>query len=224
MNTKPLPSSFRRRAAQSLLLGTCLFTVLCTATAQQPTHPFYLQAALGPAIAKDVKVREWAGTTPGSKVKLDPGIHLGLVGGCNATRWLAFEIETGIIANNVDRIGPDAPDAALAHVPLLANVVLKYETESSRVIPYLGVGAGGDSSVLAVDDSLGVDGSDSDLVFACQAMAGVRFRLRDNMSLGAGYKFFHAKSPTWEVRRSASDIRLGRAIVHTFGVVFNWSF
>jgi opacity protein-like surface antigen len=185
---------------------------------------FYLQAQVGPAIAQNVDVKEFVGPVSNTKVKLDPGIHLGVVGGYNVNRWLSLEMETGIIANNIDRIGTDSPDASLSHVPFLVNAVLRYETENSRFIPYIGVGAGGDSSVLIVDDSLGVDGTDSDVVFACQGMAGLRFRISDSMSVGAGYKFFHAGNPSWHVRNAGGEIRFGKSNVHVFGAVFNWNF
>jgi opacity protein-like surface antigen len=69
-----------------------------------------------------------------------------------------------------------------------------------------------------------LDGSDADVEFAYQAMAGLRYRINDKMSAGLGYKFYHADGASWDIQHSAGHIRFGEARVHCVSAVFNWKF
>jgi opacity protein-like surface antigen len=130
----------------------------------------------------------------------------------------------------VDKVtGGGSLDASLSHVPLLANVIVRYDKPDCKWVPYAGVAVGGDASVIALDhvrapNGVVVDGSDSTLVFAWQVFGGVRYKFHPNMSIGAGYKFFSASSATWEVKRSSGDIETGTARVHSVGVDFSIKF
>ena len=204
-------------AVAGLMLGSAL-------SARAEGEGFYFNGSLGGSFAEKVDVKEFLGALSNVRVKLDPGVHVGAAAGYNFTHWFGVELETGILANNIDKLGTSSPDAALSHVPLMANVMLRYDTGSLPVIPYIGAGIGGDSSILVIDDSLGVDGADADLVFAYQFMAGLRYRINDRMSAGLGYKFYHADGGSWEVERSSGRIRFGEATVHALSAVFNWRF
>lgn len=207
--------------ALTLLVGFGVLTLLPIYGAERGP---YFTGGIGGSIAEDVDLKEFNGPVGGAEVKLDPGFHLGVAGGYNFNRWIGVEMETGILANNISKIGNSSPDATLSHVPFLANVVLRYEDERSLLVPYLSIGGGGDSSVLFIDNSLGVDGSDSDLVYAVQATAGVRLKIGDKMSAGVGYKFYHTGSPSWEIENSSGEISFGEATVHAFFAVFNMTF
>ena len=204
----------------TLLVGLGPFSVW--PAAGQETG-FYFTGGIGPAIAQDVDLKDFLGAT-GGDVELDPGVHLGVAGGYNFTRWLGVEMESGFMMNNIDRIGDTSPDATLTHVPFLANIVLRYDDQRCPVVPYFTAGLGGDSSVLWIDDSLGVDGSDSDVVFAFQLSAGMRYRINETMSAGLSYKFYHADDASWDVEDTAGRIRFGDATVHCITAVFNMSF
>ncbi|HXJ58318.1 MAG TPA: outer membrane beta-barrel protein [Verrucomicrobiae bacterium] len=184
---------------------------------------FYFNAGIGPAIAEDVGVSEFLGSSSG-KVRLDPGFHFTAAGGYHFTRWLAVEMETGYIGNNIDRIGSSSPDAFLSHVPFLANVVLRYDADNFRLVPYASAGAGGDSSIFFINDSLGLDGSDADVVFAFQVSAGLLYKINETMSAGLGYKYYYADAPSWDVQNSAGRIRFGVSRVHLIAAVFNMKF
>src|SRR5215510_14941826 len=77
---------------------------------------FYFHGGIGPAVAQDVKLKEFLGGGGGTVV-LDPGFHFTAAGGYNFTRWLGVEMETGYIGNNIDRIGSSSVDAFMSHVP-----------------------------------------------------------------------------------------------------------
>jgi opacity protein-like surface antigen len=186
---------------------------------------FYFTGGIGPAVAQDVDLKQFlGGGGGGAKVQLDPGFHFTAAGGYNFTRWLGVEMETGYIGNNIDRIGGSSADAFLSHVPFLANVVLRYDEDNSRLMPYVSAGAGGDSSIVFFDNSLGLDGSDADIVFAFQVSAGLLYKINETMSAGLGYKFYYADAPSWDVQDSAGRIRFGVSRVHLITAVFNMKF
>lgn len=197
----------------------------------QPGHGqnFYLDANAGVALADDVKLRRFLVPTPGAELELDPGSRLSVAGGYNFCEYFGLQLETGFIFDNIKNMGGGDDDATLAHVPLLVDAVLRYDKPDCKWVPYAGAGAGGDLSVLALDHVRAptgavVDGSDSSLVFAWQAFAGVRYKFNQNMSIGGGYKFYSANGASWEVRRTGGDIKTGTARVHSFGVDFNMTF
>lgn len=202
------------------LVGIC-----CTALLGLPqlgqSQNFYLDANAGVALADDVDLRRFLVPTRGTELELDPGARLSVAGGYNFCPTFGVQLETGFIHNSVD--GSDG-DMSLGHVPLLADVVFRYDQPDSKWVPYAGAGAGGDLSIISLDHVGGVDGSDSDLVFAWQLFAGLRYKLNDNMSIGGGYKFYSANGATWDVEDSSGDIRTGRAQVHSIGIDFNIKF
>ncbi len=191
---------------------------------------FYLNADLGPSLAEDVSIRRFIIPTPGTKFELDPGIRLGVAGGYNFNEYVGVQLETGLIHNEVKEVNHGGSiDASLGHVPMLADVVFRYDRPNCRWVPYIGAGAGGDVSVIDLDQvwapngSL-VDGSGSSLVFAWQVFGGVRYKLNDHMSIGGGYRFFSANGASWDVSHSSGDIKSDTARVHSFGVDFNMTF
>jgi opacity protein-like surface antigen len=184
---------------------------------------FQISAHGGAALADDVKVERFL-VPVGRNARLETGGRVGVTAGYNFTKFIGAEIETGLIANEFRDL-----DASLAHVPMLANLVIRYDSADSKWSPYAGAGAGGDVSILSIDNQRApngarVDGAGGDVVFAWQAFAGVRFKLNQKSSLGAAYKFYSAEGAEWQVQNSAGTIRTGRALVHSVGIDFTVSF
>jgi opacity protein-like surface antigen len=185
---------------------------------------FYVDANAGVSLADDVDIHRFVAPTPRGKFELDPGPRIAIAGGYNFNQFIGVQLETGAIANEVKHV-----DATLAHVPLLADVVVRYEGAKCNFIPYAGIGAGGDVSIISLDHVRVpgggvVDGTGSELVFAWQVFAGVRYRLNDRMSVGGGYKYFSADGANWDVEHARGDIKSDDAHVHSFGVDFNMTF
>src|ERR1051325_6774963 len=88
---------------------------------------FYVKADLGGNITTDARLKDFFGVeSPGSKVKFDPGVRLGISGGYHVTDWLGAEVETGIMANSIKSItDADRVDAVFSNVPFLANLRLQ---------------------------------------------------------------------------------------------------
>ena len=191
---------------------------------------FYLNADAGIAFAEKVDLDQFLVSTPGAKLELDPGVHFGVAGGYNFNAYLGVQLSTGFIANNIDNLSSgDNVDAVLTHVPLMAEFVARYDKVDCKVMPYVGIGAGGDLSIIALDEVRApngalVDGSDTSLEFAWQVFAGARYKFNQPMSLGGGYRFFWADGASWDVHHSAGDIKTGRALVHSVTVDFNMKF
>ncbi len=187
---------------------------------------FYFGADAGVALAEDVDLRHFVVSTRGSKLKLNAGPRLTLAGGYHLNDYVGFQLESGLISNEIK--GSDG-DMAISHVPILADVVLRYDKPDCSWIPYAGAGAGGAASIVFLDhvrapDGTVVDGSGSTMVFAWQAFAGLRYTLNSTMSLGGGYKFFSAEGASWDVERGAGDIETGTAHVHSLVVDFTMKF
>lgn len=208
------------------LVGGCCLGLLVLPQSGR-SQGFYLNANAGVSLAEDVKISQFITPTPGAKFKLEAGPQFGVAGGYNFNDYVGAQLESGFIFNTVENSG--SADAALSHVPMLVDVVLRYDKPDCKWVPYLGAGAGGDVSIITLDyvtapGGAVVDGSGSAVVFAWQAFAGLRYRINPAMSVGAGYKYFSANGATWDVEHTAGDIKSGSAQVHSFGVDFSWKF
>ncbi|HMJ91874.1 MAG TPA: outer membrane beta-barrel protein [Candidatus Acidoferrum sp.] len=191
---------------------------------------FYFNANAGASLADDVDLRQFVVPTRGGELELDPGPRLSVAGGYSFNDFIGVQVETGFIYNEIKNVNSRGDDeASLSHVPLLADVVLRYDKPDCKWVPYIGAGAGGDASVIMLDhvrapNGTVVDGSGSELVFAWQAFAGARYKITDQMSIGGGYKFYSASGASWDVRNTAGDIKAGTARVHSLGVDFTMKF
>lgn len=146
------------------------------------------------------------------------------------TDWFAGEIETGIVANNIENItGASEANGTFAKVPLMLNGRINLP-DKYRVAPYFGAGAGIASSVLTANDIVisgtGMDGSVADVVFVWQAFAGFRIALGEKTALNIGYHYLNAAPSEMRVDDGfvPDRIRLGRSETHAVTVAFEWSF
>jgi len=225
---------------KSTLAVMSLTTIgLCLApTLQAEQNRFYLNADVGGTSARDVELRDFFGQNiaPNSTISLDPGIRVAVRAGYGLTDWLAAELETGISANNIDRItGALEANGSIANVPVLLNLRLHVPTQN-RFAPYVGAGFGVASTVLDGDDivlttppgSTRYSGTSTDAVFAYQAFAGVRFAINDRMGLSVEYHFLHTEesslSADLTVGPVTDRVRLGRTQTHSVSVAFDFQF
>ncbi len=169
----------------------------------------YFNAGVGVNWADDVDV-EIAGIS--GNVDLDVGARLGLGVGYNFNKYMGVEFDTGFLWNDFDDF-----DGSLWHLPFMVNGVFRYPNES-KFEPYVGGGIGGSLDILYVDD-FGIDDTDTDFNFAWQFLAGVRYMLQDNMSLGLGYKFLGVSSSDYDI--DGIDIDVDDSDNHSLNVVFN---
>jgi OmpA-OmpF porin, OOP family len=204
------------------------FAVLLSAAAAQ-AQGFYVGAFAGPAFAHDADIEQFVFRGAGGSVEFDTGSRMNVAGGYQFNDFFAAQLGTGFIYNEIDRIGRGSRgDASLTHVPFLADLVLRYDRPDGRWVPYVGLGAGADASIVDFDRvrarGVFVDGTDTTVVFAWQAFLGARYKFNEWMSLGGGYRFFWADGPSWDVDRARGDIEFGETMVHSFGIDFTFTF
>jgi opacity protein-like surface antigen len=187
-------------------LGPCGAAAVLAALPLQATEKAaYLTLDGGVSLMQDVKIDS-------AKLEMDTGYRIGLAGGYNLNKWAAIELETGFIYNEFkDSNG----DAWLGMVPVLANAVFRYENKT-KFVPFVGAGAGGAFSILDAP----ID-SDTDFVFAWQLMAGVDYKIGENMCLGVKYKYFGTGDQSYDF---GPGIKLKDIVTHSVGVAFTWHF
>lgn len=220
------------RSVVHLTVWSILLLSLSPAQSQEAGR-FYVKGDAGGTITPDADLEEFFGpVAAGSKVDFDPGIRLGFRAGYGLTDWFAAEAETGIMANSIHSItGASEGDAVMSNVPLLLNARFHYP-KWDRLTPYFGGGLGLSTAVLEADDIViggtSLDGNMSDVVFAYQVFAGLRYKLNENMGLSLEYRYFATTEPEWEgdvVIGAASDhVRFGRIETHALTIAFDWSF
>jgi opacity protein-like surface antigen len=199
------------------------------------TSRFYFGMDMGGALTTDTRVKEFFGAVdPGTKVRLDPGVRVGFVGGYELTDWFSLEGETGIIANNIKSItGADMRgDAALSNIPFLLNARFQLPHGKCPITPYFGGGVGGAASIISLEHHIDLNGvrmrgSDAAGVFAYQAFAGLRYAITDQMGLGVEYHYFATTGPTWSTDSNGTDtdrLRFLGVQSHAVSVAFDFHF
>ena len=179
------------------------------AGAADPDRGLYFNAEAGANWASDVSVGG------GGSAALDIGFRFGAAVGYNINKYVGVEFDTGWVWNNFKDF-----DGSLSHIPIMANAVFRYPI-STKWEAYAGGGVGGSYSILNVDD-FGVSDSSGDFVFAWQGLAGVRYKLKENMTLGVGYKYFGTAEGNYDI--AGASVSIGNVHNHTVGVVFNMKF
>jgi len=178
-------------------------------------------ATIGGALAQDRDVDQYPFSARGDKLELNPGFAVTLGTGGQIQRWLRLELETGLIGHELHRIGNDQPDGYLANFPILLNAIFSYDSPKSRWVPYIGAGLGGNISLLSIDSATGLEGHFTDVVYAAQAVAGVRYKVSRKLSLGIGYRYLHTGALEFEDEDApATRMRFGGGGVHTLSLVF----
>jgi len=201
-------------------VGICIaIAAAFTISASAAETGLYFNAEGGISFAQDVDISSGGAART---AEFDTGFRAGVGVGYNFTRNLGVEFDTGWIWNEVSNprdFGLNG-DISLVQVPFMVNAVYRFET-GSKWVPYVGVGVGASYSVFDVD-ATGVEDSDGDLVFAWQAMAGVRYMFQENMSIGAGYKYLGTGEADYEI--DGASLEADSVHNHTFSVVFNMTF
>jgi opacity protein-like surface antigen len=180
--------------------------------AAEPGAYFNFDAGVNLPQETEVTVRVPALGSARGDLEFDPGFRFGLEGGYRFSEMIGLGLETGFIYNELK-----STDTRLMHVPILANLVFRFEN-SSPVVPFIGVGAGGTVSMIE-----GEGDSDSDVVPAWQGLAGLQFKLSDAMSAGITYKYLGINSPEFEDDGGAV-VEFDTIHNHSILASLNWSF
>lgn len=191
-----------------ILLGA-LIAGVGSMRAQEWSPGGYLNAYGGANLMDDITVKA-AGVS--GKVSPEAGYRAGLGIGYEFYQWFGVEFDTGFQANDLH----DAPATTIKAMPLLLNAMFRFRN-STRIIPYAGIGAGG--VVSTVNSPLGAD---INLVFGYQATAGVEYELTPQFRVGVLYKFFSVPEQDYTIAHTkftVSDVHS-----HFIGANLSWSF
>ncbi|HSY42835.1 MAG TPA: outer membrane beta-barrel protein [Candidatus Acidoferrum sp.] len=192
----------------------------------------YFRAGIGPSFFQDgtLKGDSISGVFTGpanQRVSYDTGVAFSAAGGYAFDKYFGVDFETGYIwaqFNNIQNY--QVNDSSIANVPLLVNGTLSLPIPHTDIVPYIGGGVGGsvselDAHHLDTSPASGfyAEGTESDVVFAYQAFAGLRFMLGSHVSLGVGYKYFATGNPTFDYPPSP-DLDISFKGVRTHSVLF----
>jgi opacity protein-like surface antigen len=155
--------------------------------------------------------------------------------------WLAFEVQGGFLYNGVDEVtslasGARLTDASLMQVPIMMNAVFQWPLPHG-ITPYAGAGAGAMLSWLDVDaqlpggegTSVTVKDSSTEVTFAYQAFAGIRFEVSQEAMVSVNYRYLDSGSPGWDLEDSETGHDIGvlevdRLRAHTLTIGFHVRF
>ena len=165
----------------------------------------YMKMDAGVNIMQDATGKIGAGS---AKIPMDMGFRVGLIGGYDLAKWAAIELETGFLYNGVK----DSGSTWFGAVPVLANLVFRYENDS-KFVPYIGAGAGGAWTMVE-----GNSMNESTFVFAYQAKAGVAYEISPSMSVDVGYKFFSTAEQKY------TGFKVTDVYCHFIGLGFTYKF
>jgi len=217
-----------------LLLAAGLCTGALSAGVAHADTGFYAGADAGGLLTLDTRVKEFVGPVdPGTKLKLDPGFRIGFHGGYRLCDFFSLEGEIGAMGNSIKSVsGADFNgDATLANVPFLLNAKFELPHGKCPITPYFGGGAGGSATVLSFDHHIDFNGTrlrgtDSDVVAAYQAFAGINYAINDHMDVGVEYHYFATTGASWTVDNIGSPNKIGLAGVqsHAITAAFNYRF
>jgi len=216
----------KKTISSCALVGGCCLGLLVVPQVGRG-QGFYVDANAGAAFPESIKINYFLVPTPGAKLKFNTGPQFGVAAGYHFNEYVGAQIESGFIYNSAENLGGSG--TSLSHVPMLFDVVLRYDQPNCKWLPYLGAGAGGDVSTLSLDHVSNPTGgtlnnTETSIVFAWQAFAGLRFKFSPTMSIGAGYKYYSADGGNWDVQHPGGRIDFGTARVNAVSVDFSFKF
>jgi len=224
-----------------VLAGACVGCAVAGSVHAAQPGPYasqpgpYVKIEVGPTYTDDTTLKDFLGLTGGQKIEFDPGMRLAIGGGYSFTDWIAIGGETGFSFNYIDNISGNfrnENDSIIGQVPLLANIIFKIPTKIG-LVPFAGAGAGLSfpylhANEIVFNNNTIVDGSESDVVFAWQAFAGLKYQLDDRMSIGVSYKYLRAESADFDAEDVFTgfdtEISIGALETHAITFIFSYKF
>ena len=208
---------------------TCVGTTLLLAAAPnqaQASDKLYFDVSAGGALPQHIAIQQSPFGNSGN-VEPKTGERGDLSVGYNFLPHFAAELDTGVIWNGIESIsgnnfGAQASSGDLYEIPLLVNLI--YKPCQGAFQPYIGVGAGGvvahmSSTSVAL---FGGSFSDTDITFAYQAEAGLKFVCGSKVELGLVYKFLGTTDHDWTDH--GVTLKTDGTMIHSILATFTWRF
>ena len=199
---------------------------------------WYWGADVGASVAQDGHLTQFSNLSVSDPVEYGVGMGMDLSAGYAFNRYFALEFQSGWTWNPINSIeGAAVHDTSLSTVPFMANAVLRYPIPRTRIVPYIGAGAGGALTMFDTDGYTRTVGNKtvwlydtaSDFVFAWQAFAGVRLELNQTMSVGIGYRYLAVDPSSYSFESDyygGSTVKVGFSALqsHLAAITFNMKF
>lgn len=190
----------------------------------------YFRMGVGPTFFQDSELKSFnvsGSGFPGAPVSYDVGVTFNGAFGWSFNRYIGIDFESGYTWGRMNSAqNYTVNNSNMGNVPFLGNVTLSLPIRHTNVVPYIGGGAGGSDAIFDAHNftynnsilSPFVDGTASDVVFAYQAFAGVRFMLGQGISVGLGYRYFATGNPTFSGGGASTEFQG----VRTHSVLFTF--
>ena len=190
--------------------------VITAANLQANDEPgFYAKVDAGGALQQKFHMN-------GTRVDFNPGFRADIGFGYNFCKAFAAEFEVGSIWNSFDKVGgvplTSNQEGDFYQYPFLAKAVFKHPFQNG-LTPYLGAGVGGVGATLHLKPGI-YDNSSSDIAFAYQAEAGLKYALNEHIEVGVGYKFLGTHGFDF----FNSTIQTDHTFSHSILASFVWNF
>ncbi len=212
------PAHHLLRAARSALICATVLLLLWPERDWSQSFGPYLKIDGGVNFVPDTdfEINGSSGT-----MSLDSGFRVDGTVGYEFGRWLAVEVEGGLAENSISKLTlgqlfTHPPKSSLTEIPVLANVVVRYENPTDFV-PYIGAGAGAVMSTLQIAGD-----KDEANVLAWQGKLGVIYKIDDQAWLDLSYKLLSTGEQEYLV--GPAPVRLKEVFNHFFGLSVIWKF
>jgi opacity protein-like surface antigen len=178
-----------------LVIGLLVLLFATQVWAQSSPHGMYLSGNIGFGMRPDADI------TPGpNEFDNDPAFALNGAIGFELNPMFRVEGELGYHFNTADV--PGFPqDFTFSAVSFMANAYFDVPT-NSPIRPYVGGGLGFAS--INLEEDLGFEADDSDVVGAFQFMAGIGYDISPRATLTFGYRYFTTSDPDFGLPISGS--------------------
>ncbi len=218
------------------IVSACLFTFGARA---QLTEPWDFRFDIGGSIPQSANLKHSSG-----ELELNAGFTMNFALSYRLQPWLSVGPELGLNFNTVDSFAGYKPSsgADLFQMPMMLNLMVEYPPDS-RLRPFAGIGIGGVVSVLSSEYGYYSGywyywedySTDTDVTWAAQAFAGIRYDLSDRMSVGLLYRFLATASQEWTFteqywsdpwtyRSVRYDVEVDSIQNHSISLLFSWQF
>jgi len=212
------------RRSMKIIVSSIAFATLLTSVTITNAQT-YLAVDGGAMFQQDATVRQTA--LPDERASFNTGARGDLDLGYNFNPYTAMELEGGFMWNTIDDLNGQSLSAHdqtvdLYSIPLLANFFIKIPTHTP-LIPYLGIGAGGNVSIMNYQDK-GTTFNETDIEPAVQGEAGLRFMVSPNASFGVGYKFMATAAQRYNFSSLDDHLSIAGIYIHTVFINFKVNF
>jgi opacity protein-like surface antigen len=166
-----------------LVLSLASAVLLNCSRAADLAQSWYFHAGAGGNWAEDLEAPSVSYEfQPGYRVSLGPGVQIG--------KYLAVEIEMGLLWNDVDQritaAGTVKADGEFWRAPLLVNFIGRYPI--GKFVPRIGIGIGGVYEEITATAG-GIKTSDYRVDSAFQGLVGLDYSISERISVGVNYKY-----------------------------------